>query len=110
MNQNEFDEMTPAQFVERQNAGELWQLLDVREAWEIEIASVDGSVNIPMGQLAQRVGEIDLKAPVAVLCHGGVRSAHVARWLKFSGAVSVANIVGGIDQWATMVDSTIARY
>ncbi len=103
-------DLTPGQFVEKRKSGELWQLLDVREPWEIEIASVDDCLAIPMAQMPQRVNELDLSAPIAVLCHGGFRSASVAAWLSENGAGMVANISGGIDAWALTLDSTIPRY
>ena len=102
--------LTPAELLHRQNSGELWQLLDVREPWEIEIASVAGALSIPMRQLPARLHELDSSEAIAVLCHSGVRSAQVAGWLLDGGFASVANIDGGIDAWSTEIDSTIPRY
>ena len=48
--------------------------------------------------------------PVAVMCHSGVRSAAVARYLVANGFEPVANIAGGIDAWSLEVDDAIARY
>ena len=110
MNNRAFLDLTPGEFVEKRDSGELWQLLDVREHWEIEIASVDDSVVIPMSEIPRRIDELDLHAPIAVLCHGGFRSASVAAWLSENGATTVANISGGIDAWAMSVDKTLSRY
>ena len=103
-------DLTPGEFVERRESGELWQLLDVREPWETRIASVDECVKIPMREMPTRLDELDLRTPIAVLCHGGVRSASVAAWLSENGAETVANISGGIDAWSVTVDPRISRY
>lgn len=102
--------MTPQEFVRRRDAGELWLLLDVRERWEIEIASVDQTVDIPLSEIPGRLVELDPARPVAVICHSGVRSAQVAQFLLQRGFARVANIVGGIDAWSANVDTAIPRY
>lgn len=104
-----FEELAPADFIERR-AGDDWQLLDVREPWELEIVRLDDAVCIPMAELPARLRELDAERPVAVLCHSGGRSARVAGWLAANGFDRVANISGGIDAWATDVDSRLARY
>ena len=75
------DELTPAAFERRRRSAELWQLLDVREAWELGLAELPGAVHIPMSEIPDRHVELDRNQPVAVLCHSGVRSARVAAYL-----------------------------
>ena len=104
------DDMPPAEFVRRQDAGEPWQLLDVREPWEIDIARIDGSIYIPMNQVPDRHHELDASMPVAVLCHSGGRSVRVATYLAQQGFDRVTNITGGIDSWSIDVDTSIPRY
>lgn len=87
-----------------------WCILDVREAWERDIAAIEGSQHIPLGQLPARVSEIPDDRPVAVLCHSGVRSAQAVAFLIQSGHSNVYNVTGGIDRWSTEVDPDIARY
>lgn len=105
-----FEELTPIELQRLKLRGELWQLLDVREPWEVELARVDGTLNIPMGELPARLAELDREQPVAVLCHSGGRSAQVAFLLARSGFARVANITGGIDAWALELDHAIPRY
>lgn len=105
-----FDNLTPADFLARRQAGELWQLLDVREPWETEIAGIAASQRIPMAEVPVRYTELDASVPVAVLCHSGGRSARVAEFLAQRGFARVANIVGGIDAWARDSDPALARY
>lgn len=104
------EDLTPVDFARLRESGELWQLLDVREKWEIETASVADSIRIPMGEVPDRRHELDEYTPVAVLCHSGVRSARVAAYLAATGFSRVANITGGIDEWSQRVDSSIPRY
>ncbi|OSQ37768.1 rhodanese-like domain-containing protein [Thalassospira mesophila] len=85
-------------------------VIDVREAWEVEICAINGAVHIPLGDIAQRIDEIDTGKPVAVLCHHGVRSRHAAMFLMSRGVQDVFNIVGGIDLWAIDIAPEMARY
>jgi len=103
-------DLDPGELVRRMNEGELWQVLDVREPWEREIAAVAGSIDVPMAEVPDRLDEIERDRPVAVLCHSGGRSARVAAYLVQQGFANVANIAGGIDAWSTDVDDSIPRY
>ncbi len=104
------EELTPEQFVKLRRNGELWQLLDVRETWEIETASISDSIHIAMSDVQQRHTALSPEVAVAVLCHSGVRSARVAHYLAAIGFQRIANITGGIDAWAQDLDETIPRY
>lgn len=103
------EDLTPTEFVRRQAAGELWQLLDVREPWEIGIAGLEETIDIPLAELPSRLAELDPARPVAVICHSGGRSARAARFLAEHG-YTAANIAGGIDAWSTDVDASVPRY
>jgi len=83
-------------------------IVDVREPWETEICSIEGSHLIPMSSLPQRLQELPRGRTIAVVCHAGMRSYQVAAWLLGQGldAVSVA---GGVDGWACEVDPTMKR-
>ncbi len=104
------ENFSPTEFAARRDADQSWQLLDVREPWEIEIASVPQSIKIPMADIPSRHTELDADKPVAVLCHSGGRSAKVADFLATHAFPQVANIAGGIDAWAQEVDDSLARY
>ena len=85
-------------------------LLDVREPWEADVAAIDGSVLIPLGELGERMGELDPAASVVVYCHLGVRSEYAARMLASAGFTDVRNLAGGIDAWSREVDERVVRY
>lgn len=112
--------ITPAQLDDwlkqagAQTPGVMPVVLDVREPWELQTASVrtDGFelVAIPMGELPGRLSELDPSRPLACLCHHGVRSLHVAVFLDQQGFETLANITGGIDAWSRERDTSVPRY
>lgn len=103
--------ITPEEFLERRGHGEPIVLVDVREPWETEFAPVPCAHHrIPMGQIADRVGELDPKAVTVVICHAGVRSLAVAHFLERHGFATVLNLTGGIDAWSIRVDPSVPRY
>ncbi len=89
-------------------------VLDVREPWERQTASVqpDGFtlVAIPMNEIPARLAELDPQQPVACLCHHGARSQRVAHFLAQSGFEHVVNLAGGIDAWSQQRDAAVPRY
>ncbi|MEY2683482.1 MAG: hypothetical protein RJA09_626 [Pseudomonadota bacterium] len=89
-------------------------VLDVREPWEVQTASVqaDGFElrTMPMASVPARLNELPKNQAIACLCHHGGRSAQVAQFLHNQGYTQVVNIHGGIHAWAAEVDPTVARY
>ena len=85
-------------------------VLDVREPQEIALARFPGAVEIPTQSVPSRMAELDRNAEIFVLCHHGMRSAHVADYLAEQGFTRVGNVTGGIDAWALMVDPSVPRY
>jgi rhodanese-related sulfurtransferase len=104
-------EMSPRQFVEKREGGAAMTLLDVREDWETTLAPVPSPVaHIPMGQITQRLSELDPKQETVVICRSGGRSLQVAHYLERNGFASVANLTGGILAWSAELDPSIPRY
>ena len=85
------------------------QILDVREPWEHALAHIPGAVLVPLGELAERVGELDPHRPLAAYCHHGMRSLHALRFLKSHGFIDLAHLAGGIDAYSR-VDPSVPRY
>jgi rhodanese-related sulfurtransferase len=86
-------------------------LLDVREPWEFQTASIPNSVLIPMGEISSRAHtELDPDQPIVVLCHHGARSLNVTMWLRNQGFEHAQSLSGGIDAWSRTIDPTIPRY
>ena len=97
------------QLQERLARGEDIIVVDVREPHEFEIVNI-GGVLIPLGELPNRVSELDSSRDIAVLCHHGGRSARAVRFLRELGFKKVANLAGGIDEWAKKIDTSLPRY
>jgi adenylyltransferase/sulfurtransferase len=85
-------------------------LLDVREPYEYEIAHIEGSRLVPLGELATRMSELPRDQMLVCQCHSGVRSEHAARLLKEAGFENVYNLTGGIEAWSVEVDPSVPRY
>ena len=85
------------------------QRLDVREPWEFQLARLLGAILIPLGDLAERVEELDRTRPVAAYCHHGVRSLHALRLLQAAGFTDLAHLTGGIDAYSRL-DPSVPRY
>src|SRR5947209_11143663 len=87
-------------------------LVDVRQPWEHDTASLPQSQLIPLDQLTLRAGEIQpaKEALVVVYCHHGIRSQSGAALLQHLGFSNVASLAGGIDAWSLHVDPSVPRY
>jgi rhodanese-related sulfurtransferase len=103
-------EITPSELHRRLNAPEAPVVLDVRESWEREIASLPGTVHIPINSVPARLGELDPNAELVVMCRSGGRSMQVAQYLDAQGFRSVANLSGGILAWSRDVDPNVQTY
>ena len=92
------------------DAREAFELIDVREAFEYEIARINGAKLIPLGEIAERVDELQRERPIVVHCHSGQRSAEAVRLLQQRGFANVYNLEGGIDAWSDQVDPSVPKY
>ncbi|KQX39657.1 rhodanese-like domain-containing protein [Variovorax sp. Root434] len=113
------DQVRPADLAAwfAQNADATPVLLDVREPWELQTASVVPQgftlVAIPMNEIPGRLAELNDGQPglrIACLCHHGARSQRVAAFLNQNGFDQLANVAGGIDAWSSQHDPSVPRY
>ena len=115
-------ELSPADFLAWRNAATAGEslpvVLDVREPWELQTASVraDGFtlLHIPMRNVPAQLAELKQThgpdRPIACLCHHGIRSLQVASYLVQNGFTNVVNLGGGIDAWSQHVDPAVPAY
>jgi len=103
-------DVTPRELAGRLSRGDDFDLVDVREPHEWDIARIPGARLIPLGDLAERLGELDARREVIVHCKSGGRSARAARLLAGHGFQQVANLAGGITRWSEEVDHDVPRY
>lgn len=94
----------------KMDAGEQFELIDVREAFEYEIARIDGAKLIPLGEIAERADELARERPIVVHCHSGQRSAQAVRLLLQRGFANVYNLEGGINAWSDQIDPNVPKY
>src|SRR5262249_47516893 len=96
---------------QKRKAGEVVYLVDVRQPWEHEIASLGGLL-VPLNELTQRAEEITPPQGTLVVayCHHGVRSLSAAVLLERLGHPRVASLRGGIDAWSIEIDPSVPRY
>ena len=85
-------------------------LLDVRETWEAEIASLPGALLVPLASLPDVIESLDPQEDWVVYCHHGIRSQQAVDYMRQRGFEQVRSLEGGIDAWARANDPTMARY
>ncbi len=104
-------EITATELKQRLDSGEDIQIIDVREAHEVAIAAIPKATHIPLGQVLNRMSEIDTKRETVVHCKMGGRSAKAIEALKRSGfSGNLLNLKGGITAWSNEVDPSVPRY
>lgn len=85
-------------------------LLDVREPWEFDKARIEGSTPVPMRSVPDRLQEFDPGRETVVICHHGIRSRMVGRFLESQGFSNIINLSDGIAAWASEVDRRMPAY
>ena len=103
-------EISVTEFKAMRDAGRDHVLLDVREPFEIELAQIAGSLNIPMAEVPARLDEVPRDREIVVMCHSGQRSGRVARFLEQNGYTTAVNLAGGIDAWSREIDPAVPLY
>lgn len=109
--QEQMPEITATELKQRMDNGEDLQIIDVRESFEVAIAQIPNTIHIPLGEVVNRMAEIDPNRETVVHCKGGVRSARAIEALKRSGFTgNLINLHGGIMAWSHEVDPTVPKY
>ena len=109
---DELPEITVRELKEKLDAGEEVAVLDVREPHEYEVANLEaqGAKLIPLGDLPNRLSELNQNDEVAVYCKTGGRSAKAVKTLQDAGFGNVYNVEGGITAWSEEIDPSIPKY
>lgn len=106
-------EMNVLEVKRKLDAGDPLVLLDCRELSEHDLCRIDGADLIPMNSIPQRLADVERlsdRGQLVVYCHHGMRSLHVANWLRQQGVENVVSMTGGIDAWSLQVDRLVPRY
>jgi rhodanese-related sulfurtransferase len=102
-------EITVQDLKQKLDNGEDVNVLDVRERHEYEVANL-GVRLIPLGELPQRLAELDQDESFAIHCKTGGRSAKAVKLLQDAGFQHVYNVKGGITAWSEEIDPSIPKY
>ena len=104
-------EIAPAQVKQRLDSGDKVRLIDVREPFEHQQASIAGAQLIPMRTIPSNLSALkDGDGLLIILCHHGMRSLQVVQWLREHGLSDCQSMSGGIDEWSREIDPAVPRY
>jgi adenylyltransferase/sulfurtransferase len=105
-------QITPRELKARLDRGDRLAIVDVREPheWEIGNLAPQGARLIPLGQLAERMNELDTAEEIVLHCRTGGRSTKALNQLRQAGFRKLWNLQGGILAWSDEVDPSIAKY
>jgi adenylyltransferase/sulfurtransferase len=110
-NQTQIPEITVTELKQRLDQGDDVQIIDVREQKEYDVARLPDSKLIPLGQLVNRMSEIDPNRETILHCKGGGRSARALEALRNAGFKGkLLNLKGGIGAWSNEVDPSVPKY
>ena len=105
------EEITPAELKQRLDKGDDIQIVDVREDNEVAFCRIPNSIHIPLGQVLNRMSEIDPSRETVVHCKMGGRSARAIDAMQRSGFQGkLINLKGGIIGWSNDVDPSVPKY
>src|SRR5690349_13945676 len=104
-------EITATELKKRLDAGDDIQLIDVRQPDENAFARIPGAKLIPLGEILNRMSELDQNRETVIHCKMGGRSARAIDALQRSGFKGeLKNLRGGITAWSNEVDPTVPKY
>jgi adenylyltransferase/sulfurtransferase len=107
--QGDEGDIDPTDVKAKIDRGDNFALIDVREPHEYQICSIPTAKLIPLGQLPQRLDELDRDIEIVAHCKSGMRSAKAVDLLKKAG-FRARNMKGGILAWSDRVDPTVPKY
>lgn len=105
------EEISATDLKRRIDAGEDIQLIDVRQPEEWAFSKIEGAKLIPLGEILNRIDEIDENRETVIHCKAGMRSANAVQALQRAGFKgNLKNLKGGITAWSNEVDPKVAKY
>jgi len=102
-------EITVSELKKLKDSNADFQLIDIREEHEIEIAEIGGE-HIPMGDVMENLDKISKDKKVIIHCRSGARSGAICSALEEEGFTNVYNLKGGIIAWSNEIDSSVTKY
>ena len=106
-----YEEITPTELAQRMETdAAAFQLIDVREPVEHELASIEGAHLLPLSRFQEWAGALSPESEIVFMCHHGIRSAQVCTFFARQGFTKLHNLAGGIDAWSREVDESVPLY
>ncbi len=103
-------EITVQELKQLIDSGEDHQLIDVREPYERDIASIGGE-NVPLGHILSKSDQVNTSKKVIIYCRSGARSANAIQQLQSElHSDNLYNLKGGILAWSDEIDPSIHKY
>lgn len=90
--------ITPEEVLNKLDANEDLHIVDVRENEEVANGIIPGAIHIPLGQIPERMEELNEETPYIFVCHAGGRSFSACSYLEGLG-YDVTNLEGGMSAW-----------
>ena len=103
-------EITVTEVHAMREKGDSFTLLDIREKWESDLVTIEGSHFVTMEEVPSKLSDFDKEKPMVIYCHTGVRSAAVTSYFLEQGFLDVKSMTGGIHAWALQIDTTLPIY
>lgn len=102
-------EITVSELKTMIDSKESFQLIDVRESYEIDICNIGGEA-IPMGEIMNNLDKISTTKKVVIHCRSGGRSGAIVNALDSKGYQNIYNLKGGILAYADSIDTSLTKY
>ena len=103
-------ELTPTEVKRMMDENKPFVLIDVREPHEYQICNIPGAKLIPLGDVPQRMHELNSADEIVVHCRSGQRSAQAVEFLMKAGFGKIHNLKGGVLAWSDEVDPSMPKY
>ncbi len=103
-------QIEPKELKVKMDTGEKVLVVDVREPWEHQIASIAGATLVPLNTLPANLKLFEGADEVVIFCHHGMRSLNAAAWLRSQGVDGARSLTGGIERWSAEIDPKVPRY
>jgi rhodanese-related sulfurtransferase len=103
-------QIEPKELKVKMDTGAKVLVVDVREPWEHQIASIAGATLVPLNNLPANLKLFEGAEEVVIFCHHGMRSLNAAAWLRSQGVDGARSLTGGIERWSTEIDSSVPKY
>jgi rhodanese-related sulfurtransferase len=103
-------QIEPKELKSKLDQGAKVLVVDVRELWEHQIATIAGATLVPLNSLPANMKVFENAEEVVIYCHHGMRSLNAAAWLRSQGVDGARSLTGGIERWSAEIDPSVPRY